>query len=488
MADWSRPVISEVYVDILDLLKSRDVDAITLYYSTPTNQPTGAIEFNRVGNKFREWNGTAWIDKVLSIEGGGTGAVTAGAARTALGIGSLATQNSNAVTITGGTISGLTSLGISGNVSLNGIISLGSTPITINDSAGNILETAIADGALLARVGGNESITGVWSFGALTTFNGLVNVNNVLRVQNSTGLGASTGFEFASFASPNIGRIFIGDGSGYRLHISHRISSVTTDRFTFYDNGNFEIIHASSQVSLILNGATAADKSIQFKNVGTLVGKITSFNSDLYYDHASHNFRSAAGSVYVNFTNTEAQFEKSIRATSGSSGTPSISFTSEPTTGFYLDAAASVTLDITGTVALRFRKSAGDILLIPGSDTKWAGNFIPNVDNSWSVGRSGNRFSEVWAANGTIQTSDMTLKTIIDEVPGLEALLSLDTFRFKWTDGKDQRIHAGVSAQEVERYLGESYVITDRNGLKHLNYSELIPSIIKAIQELYRRK
>ncbi len=144
-------------------------------------------------------------------------------------------------------------------------------------------------------------------------------------------------------------------------------------------------------------------------------------------------------------------------------------------------------LQVTGTAALTFRKTGGDILLIPGPDTKWAGNFIPNVDNTWSVGRSGNRFSEVWAANGTIQTSDMTLKTIVDEVPGLEALLNLDTFRFKWTAGGD-RIHAGVSAQEVEKYLGSSYVITDRNGIKNLNYSELIPSIIKAIQELYRRK
>ena len=42
----------------------------------------------------------------IPIEEGGTNATSAGAARTNLGLGTLATQTSNAVSITGGTISG----------------------------------------------------------------------------------------------------------------------------------------------------------------------------------------------------------------------------------------------------------------------------------------------------------------------------------------------------------------------------------------------
>jgi hypothetical protein len=48
----------------------------------------------------------------LAIADGGTGASTAPNARTNLGLGTIATQNSNSITITGGTITGITDLAV----------------------------------------------------------------------------------------------------------------------------------------------------------------------------------------------------------------------------------------------------------------------------------------------------------------------------------------------------------------------------------------
>lgn len=118
-ADFSLPVIGTAYATFLSTLKERDVDAITLCLSDPSNIPTGAIKWNRSTNLFQEWSGTAWVDKTLAIAGGGTGAVTAGAARTALGLGDMATQASSAVAITGGTIAGVTA---NANIITSGLI------------------------------------------------------------------------------------------------------------------------------------------------------------------------------------------------------------------------------------------------------------------------------------------------------------------------------------------------------------------------------
>lgn len=163
MADWSNPTLTSTKTNALTEIKDRDTDTATMAES-PTNPPTGYKRWVSASNKFQVWNGSAWVDLVLSVAGGGTGGSTQSAARTGLGLGTIATQNSNAIAITGGTISGLTTLGVLGNTTIAGQIIAGSSAVPVTDSAGQVLETAIADGSLLARNAANEGISGVWTF------------------------------------------------------------------------------------------------------------------------------------------------------------------------------------------------------------------------------------------------------------------------------------------------------------------------------------
>lgn len=526
MANWNNPLITDTYVDVLDNLKTRDVDAATLFISTPSNQPVGAIRYNRSTNLFEEWTGAAWSTKVISVAGGGTGATNASDARTGLGIGSLATQNSDAVTITGGSITGLTSLGISGNADINGIVTLGSGNVTINDSTGNILESAIADGTVLARIAGNETITGAWTFqqsainfGSNAGFRAYFSDTDAAADNKNWNI-VSTGVVFAIEAANDAKSSFSNLINAARSGMT--IGVVTANGEWSFENAYTKFGTAGAARILLRNTTAAADN----KN-WRIVTSGTSFTIDVINDALSSTatLLSAARSGTA-IGVVEARGEWSYYGITSFLNTVMINAPApiinlyesdggvdEKYWRFVIDGANLALQALndtysTATDAFRVTRSGSTVSITTisgngpsGPGTTWVkvgvaaeaveigGLYIqPSTDNVTGCGSSGKRWTAVHATNGTIQTSDMTLKTIVDEVPGLESILNLDTFLFKWKDDKDGKLFAGVSAQEIEQRLGPHFVTTDRFGIKHMNYSHLIPVLIKAIQQLARRK
>lgn len=113
------------------------------------------------------------------------------------------------------------------------------------------------------------------------------------------------------------------------------------------------------------------------------------------------------------------------------------------------------------------------------------GNVEPNVDNSMQLGSSALRWSALFAANGVIQTSDARMKQGIAGLGyGLRDLMQLRPVSFQWKDNKDGRTHLGLIAQEVEAVIPEA-VMRDADAKIPLgmNYTDLIPVVIKAVQE-----
>ncbi|MBO9667014.1 MAG: tail fiber domain-containing protein [Bdellovibrio sp.] len=124
----------------------------------------------------------------------------------------------------------------------------------------------------------------------------------------------------------------------------------------------------------------------------------------------------------------------------------------------------------------------------------------PRVDNSYSWGKAANRWTAIYAVNGTIQTSDRRLKTDIKDIDlGLDFINSLQPMSYKWKAdfGKENsKTHWGFMAQDLESQVQKSLRSENPVGLiSHdnkdeyygVNYSELIAPLVKAIQQLYTK-
>jgi hypothetical protein len=109
--------------DLLDGLNtsSSDTSGNSVVTRSSGNFSAGTITANLVGNVTGNVTGNLTgtvtgnatnVDGVIAINNGGTGATTQTAARTALGLGTIATQASTSVSITGGAITGITDITI----------------------------------------------------------------------------------------------------------------------------------------------------------------------------------------------------------------------------------------------------------------------------------------------------------------------------------------------------------------------------------------
>ena len=132
-----------------------------------------------------------------------------------------------------------------------------------------------------------------------------------------------------------------------------------------------------------------------------------------------------------------------------------------------------------------------------------AAAFRPATDNAVTLGGSGARWSAVWAATGTIQTSDIRQKTdIAPSDLGLHFVLALNPVRYRWSVGGNEggaprpgrRTHYGLLAQEVRAALGErdfaGHILADPadpQSEQGLRYEAFIAPLIRAVQELAGR-
>ena len=120
------------------------------------------------------------------------------------------------------------------------------------------------------------------------------------------------------------------------------------------------------------------------------------------------------------------------------------------------------------------------------------GDLIPSGDNTRDLGASNERWAVVYAANGSIQTSDKNEKnTIVESDLGLDFVNQLKPISYKWNKN-DGKTHNGLIAQDLEetiKSVGKTIadfggIYKEPNSPMGLSYTELIAPLIKAVQEL----
>ena len=153
----------------------------------------------------------------------------------------------------------------------------------------------------------------------------------------------------------------------------------------------------------------------------------------------------------------------------GSSSSPGIAFSSDADAGIWWG-STTLSIGLNGASGDRIALSNTNIDFIAAgtSRVQISTTIFPTTDNSISCGKTGNRWSEVWAANGTIQTSHSDFKYDIVEIK--DPIIPKGVY-YRWKDKKgtdNDRTWIGFIADPLpkEAFAWQENGEIDKTGIK----------------------
>lgn len=175
---------------------------------------------------------------------------------------------------------------------------------------------------------------------------------------------------------------------------------------------------------------------------------------------------------------------------------------------------AFLNLDVDNGLTTGTTIGIGDVEYIEdgNNETRFSHRLYPADKWSTRLGSGTKLWKDVWATNGVVQTSDRRLKEDIASLKyGLKEILQLTPVSYKWKQEKVGKLFLadtykreilGLIAQEVEKVIPEviyNEILVPKENEKNgayekkvneryaMNYSELLPVLIKAKQEQHTK-
>jgi trimeric autotransporter adhesin len=407
----------------------------------------------------------------------GDGTMAKGAGSVALGSGSRATETY--------------SVALGGGRALNfNTFSMGYTSTAVGYGSTAIGESVNAEGEYSIAMGAYATASG----------NVSIAMGNGVRAAGISSVAIGNQLQAHGAFSTAMGRG--NDANGYGSMVVGRFNDSILARETELDPGantplfivgngtgfntrsNALVVRANGKVGIAAN-TPAYELSIGENNLG--IGRPAS-GTMAFYTAANERMRiSPNGAVGIGTNNPNTLLE--VR----SSNNPTIRI-SNSTVG-----AARLDLQRAGTGAsagfdwrvqndaglLVFSRSEDDLVTAPNFYQFSNARFRPVPDNALALGASDGRWTTVFATNGVINTSDARLKEEIKPVPyGLQTVMQMNPVSFQWKDNAAALANLGFLAQEMQQLVPETVHDPGDGNPLGMKYSELIPVLVKAIQDL----
>jgi len=324
----------------------------------------------------------------------------------------------------------------------------------------------------------NNKITGV-ADGTVST-----DVATVNQIANPTITGGTIDGAPIGAANPKNGRFLALSATSAALTGVCTATTVTpgTDNSTKIATTAF----VQSAISAVASGVTSFN---------TRSGAVTLLSADVTtaLGYTPYN----AGGATVITTSNISSYAPTVSGT-GAYGTWGISISGNAATvtgGVYTTGAQSIagsktftdTMYIGSGAYCPIVQSSTGVLALGANLVSSAGATAPQTNNSASLGIGGLRWSEVFAVNGTINTSDANAKQDIMPLDDAEKRVALrikgQIKKFRLKDavakkGNNARIHIGVIAQEVGDAFRAEGLDPNRYGIYCYDEWQATPAVL----------